>query len=264
MQVNSSAVDTIVMPGDIVATITDVTQIKKPIRIGHGLTQQGNQIIVQKCGHLRHVPMANKFFIESNQRVYNQLAVDDMVIGIIKERAGEHYKVDINAPYNAILSLVAFDGASKRNRPDLKPGSLVYARVLTVNRDMDPELTCISPSAAQRKDWVTGLSLFGELKDGYMIPLDSMICRSLLQSDNEFLKQLGDRLPFEIAVGMNGRVWVCAVSEDNHVRDTILIANAIQNIQYLNTPQQIKQMIDKLLAVSAGTTGGTKRKLKKK
>jgi exosome complex component RRP40 len=230
MQVNTWLINNIVLPGDVVATITNSSQIKKPIRIGDGITQRDNRILAEKSGYLRHLVSSNKFFIESNQRTYNQLATDDVVIGVIKERAGENYKVDINSPYSAIMSLMAFDGATKRNRPDLKPGSLIYARMLSVNRDMDPELTCVSSSASQRKDWVTGLSMFGELKDGYMIHVDTALCRYLLQSDNEFLKKLGEKVPFEIAVGLNGRVWVSALTQQNPVRDTILIANSIQKI----------------------------------
>jgi exosome complex component RRP40 len=246
---SSPLIDTLVLPGDVIfaSAAEAASSSKKPIRIGQGLTQQEQAIIAQKTGYLRYIPIANKYFIESNQRTYNQLATDDMIIGVIKERAGENYRVDINSPYSAVLNLIAFDGATKRNRPDLKPGSLVYARVLTVNRDMDPELTCMASNASQRKDWVTGLSLFGELKDGHLIQIDSAVCRLLLQPNNELLKQLGDRIAYEVAIGLNGRVWVYALT-DNHVKDTILLANAILNYQYLTSPQQIKQMLDKLFS----------------
>ena len=42
----------------------------------------------------------------------------------------------------ALLPVLAFDGASKRNRPNLQIGSLVYARITQVEAGLDPELTC--------------------------------------------------------------------------------------------------------------------------
>ena len=206
-----------------------------------------------------------------------------MVIGVIKERAGENYKVDINSPHTAILNLTSFDGATRRNRPDLRPGSLVYARMLGSHfgGELDPEISCISPPNASmgRKDWVTGLSMFGELKDGFMIHVSSGVCRQLLQRENVLLGLLGERVPFEIAVGLNGRVWVCAQEscilentpttatgggtkvvnkeevEAAHVRNTILIANAIQNAEFLTSTQQMKQMADQLFATGGGGSG---------
>ena len=51
------------------------------------------------------------------------------VVGIIKNRAGDNYIVDINGPVDATLGNLEFDGASKRNRPNLNTGDLVFARV---------------------------------------------------------------------------------------------------------------------------------------
>jgi exosome complex RNA-binding protein Rrp4 len=47
------------------------------------------------------------------------VALEDMVIGVVLERVGESYKVDIGAAHNASLPLLAFEGASKKNRPNL-------------------------------------------------------------------------------------------------------------------------------------------------
>jgi exosome complex RNA-binding protein Rrp4 len=43
---------------------------------------------------------------------------------------------------SATLGVLAFDGASKRNRPNIRIGSLVYARISKTNKDIEPELTC--------------------------------------------------------------------------------------------------------------------------
>jgi exosome complex component RRP40 len=62
-----------------------------------------------------------------------------------------------------------------------------------------------------------------------------------LADDCVVLKQLGKVVPFEIAVGMNGRVWVNAANS-KHI---ILITNAILNSEHLQ-PKQIQAMIAKL------------------
>ena len=44
----------------------------------------------------------------------------DMVIGITSGKMGESYKVDIGAYLPAQLSFYAFEGATKKSKPDLK------------------------------------------------------------------------------------------------------------------------------------------------
>ena len=44
----------------------------------------------------------------------------DNVIGVVTAKAGDIYRVDIGASETAALSYLAFEGATKRNRPDVK------------------------------------------------------------------------------------------------------------------------------------------------
>lgn len=46
------------------------------------------------------------------------------MIGVITERFSEEYAVEINAAFTARLNHVAFEGATKRNKPMLKVGLL--------------------------------------------------------------------------------------------------------------------------------------------
>ncbi len=71
---------------------------------------------------------------------------DDAVIGTIVTRHSESYDVDIGAPFRATLSALAFEGAVRRNRPNLKVGDLVYCRVESTDRDVEPMLTCMDGS----------------------------------------------------------------------------------------------------------------------
>ncbi len=64
----------------------------------------------------------------------------------------------------------------------------------------------------------------------------------LLSPDCVVLQELGKLLPFEIAVGQNGRVWV----HSNSSTHTILATNAILNSEFLS-PAQTRDMVQQLL-----------------
>lgn len=168
---------------------------------------------------------------------------EDLVIGVVKSK-GEYYKVDIQGPSLAILNSVSFDGATKRNKPNLRVGSLLYCRVLHAEKHLETcELTCCS--AKSKKDWVTKESTFGELGGGYTFECSLWMCRKLLEPSCSILKDLGEIFNFEIAVGMNGRIWVCVDPHhpinssssnvqhlmNDHYQVTVLIVNSIMKCQ---------------------------------
>ncbi len=47
-------------------------------------------------------------------------AVEESVIGIITQKYGENFDVDIGGPFTATLPVLAFEGATRRNRPNLQ------------------------------------------------------------------------------------------------------------------------------------------------
>lgn len=57
-------------------------------------------------------------------------ARNDFVIGVIKVKTSETFIVDIGAPMDAVLGGLEFDGVTKRNKPNLKIGTLVFCRVV--------------------------------------------------------------------------------------------------------------------------------------
>ena len=82
----------------------------------------------------------------------------------------------------------------------------------------------------------------GQLSGGgfvFTVPLH--LVRKLLSAECALLPALGKSLQFEIAVGMNGRVWLRARS----ARDTICLANAISAAEHM-TNDEIKRMVAKL------------------
>lgn len=120
--------------------------------------------------------------------------------------------------------MLSFEGATKKYKPQLVPGSLVYARITMANKHMEPELECYSSSTG-RSD---GL---GELKGGMLFNVSLMMARRMMmpkpaeQAGFVLLDILGDEgMSFELAVGRNGKVWVNSKSP----KDTLAIGLAIE------------------------------------
>ena len=145
-----------------------------------------------------------------------------------------YYEVDINGPRSAILNMLSFEGATKRNKPELVIGDVVFCRVLVCNRDMPPIVTCKSFSFDSQKSWVTNESIFMQLPTNngraQMITISLDWCHRLNRIQSPHLTFLGRFFPFEIVIGMNGRLYI----NTHSVINTLLLCNLLQNGQFLN------------------------------
>mmetsp|Transcript_26878 Transcript_26878/g.58657 ORF Transcript_26878/g.58657 Transcript_26878/m.58657 type:complete len:232 (+) Transcript_26878:140-835(+) len=211
----------IVGPGDQVLKIPDSGQL----RLGPGLTTQSGYVTCQKSGILRQ-GKGGQTWIEGKQKRYIP-AEGDLVVGSILDRMGENFVVDIGAPFNALLPQLSFEGATRRNRPNLHSGDIVHARVVSASRDMEPVLSCMDASGRAAG--------FGHLKEGISLTVGTATARKLLGAPMPLvLEELSKTaVPFELAVGMNGRVWVCALN----IGHNIAIANAISKSETFTDPQ---------------------------
>ena len=61
--------------------------------------------------------------------IVNVTQVNDWVIGWVTRVFSEEYEVDINSSHSGRLNTVAFEGATKRNRPYLKVHSVVTSYI---------------------------------------------------------------------------------------------------------------------------------------
>ncbi|XP_030557380.1 exosome complex component RRP40 [Drosophila novamexicana] len=206
----------IIMPGERVTIVEDAAKSKRII-LGPGLRRVDEKVVATKAGPLRHKE-PNTFWVDNYQRRYVP-ARGDLIIGIVKARAGDLYRVDIGAADLASISYLAFEAATKKNRPDLNPGDLLYARVLNANADIEPELVCVNSNGKRGK--------LGVLQDGFFFKCSLNLGRLLLRESCPALAALTEELPYEIAVGVNGRIWVKAHS----TRETVGLANAIMTLE---------------------------------
>uniref|UniRef100_A0A915KEJ2 K Homology domain-containing protein n=1 Tax=Romanomermis culicivorax TaxID=13658 RepID=A0A915KEJ2_ROMCU len=138
----------------------------------------------------------------------------DLVIGQIVQKGG---CADL-----AILSALSFDNATKKNKPNIKIGDLIYGRLV---QDIEPELTCIG-SDTGRVPRCLGLLP----QDGFLQRLNLNVAYKLKSKDFPLLKEIGKELPYEICVGDNGWIWAKA----SNVRETVTLSKMVENCEYLS------------------------------
>ncbi|KAG6820702.1 hypothetical protein H0H93_012755 [Arthromyces matolae] len=145
------------------------------LKLGPGLVQKnganeaGPSVIATRAGLLNHSSNGSKWWVESNSRRYVP-APQESVIGVVVQKVGDGFRVDIGGAHSASLDGLAFEGATKRNKPNLKIGSLVYARVSLAHKDMEPELECFDAQTRKAEG-------FGEVKNGFLVRCSLKMCR---------------------------------------------------------------------------------------
>jgi exosome complex component RRP40 len=227
-----SFTELIVLPGDNVSSLLEPHAGASGLRLGSGLRQsEDGRVLATRAGVLSFLE-PNRFFLLSSSCRYVP-AAGDTVVGVVKDRLAESYRVRIHGTSLAQLPQLAFDGASRRNKPSLAVGSLVYARVAACSKHMEPELTCCAPPGSLAKDWVTGQSVFGELAGGRLVHVSTGLARRLLDPGCALLSALGKAMPFEAAVGLNGLVWVQAPEE----RHCAAVAAALEAAEFVSEAQ---------------------------
>lgn len=244
-----------VLPGD---DVTDhLSSLPNTTNVGRGLRRDRGRVFATLAGILQNYnhPSAAGLtpFVRNDVRRYRP-HLHDRVVGIILERAGsdgaggDWYRVELYGTTMALLSNLSFEGATKRNRPTLATGQLIYARVAEINvSSSDPViLSCTNgplDSGIPRKDWMTNEGCYGPLKGGTCCRVSIGLARELLHPHCLVFAELAQsKIPFEVAIGVNGVVWIHSGEPDH----TILVQNAIQNSHVL-TESQVRGMVQQLV-----------------
>lgn len=200
----------IIFPGD--------TLPLQPQSLGPGLYQNPltQEIIPTNAGLLTTTQSAT--YTKYNNKRYIP-AVGDYVIGTVVGAFSDSYKVSLcNFTQGVSLSYMAFPNASKKNKPNLKNGDLVYARVLSAERELEAEIECMDSSNGQNLG-------FGLLQDGCIIDVPMLFCHNLLFNTNyPFLRLLSKKCEFEIAIGVNGKIWL----KTNDIQSNLACYRALQ------------------------------------
>ncbi|KAI8957103.1 hypothetical protein F5Y11DRAFT_340821 [Daldinia sp. FL1419] len=234
-----------VLPGDEIDPSLIPSHPKRALRLGPGLRHiPPNELVPTVAGQLVTDPRKNSIWVENNGGRYVP-AAGDLVIGTVHHSATDYFYVMLsNHTSNAILPQLAFEMATKKTRPNLSPGALVYARVCLANRHMDPELECVSPSTGK----ADGL---GPLNGGMLFDISLGMSRRLLMRKSAeegkvvVLEELGSAgLAFETAVGRNGKIWV----NSENTKTVLIVGRAVKDTDENRlTVDQQKKLVRKLV-----------------
>lgn len=155
---------------------------------------------------------------------------EDVLIGTITAKTHEQYRLDINTSHDALLNSIDFEGATKKTKPNLQVGDVLFAKVYHTNKFDNTILTCKSDDNS--KTWSSGESLFGQLINGNVYYFPRIWAWKLI-NNNTTIERLKDYIDFEICIGMNGRLWI----NSNGINDISKIYNAITKSFELNNEQ---------------------------
>ncbi|KAI3389005.1 hypothetical protein SNEBB_006658 [Seison nebaliae] len=218
------------LPGDVIHLESD--EIKK---IGRGLKYDEliNENNKDESVTLR-VVNSGKLLLKKKAGVIDNFGVGyipnvgDRIIGVTTQTSHETVRVDIGwlTPMN--LSLLAFDGASKRQKPNVNVGDLLYCQITEMYQNGYVELSC-----ENAKDIKLESKLSGSL--GVLTKLEQQVSSYLMRIPPRFAKKLLYRYDrscdllwrmakelniFESAIGVNGYIWFRANNVDNILKLT--------------------------------------------
>ncbi|CAI7614968.1 unnamed protein product [Penicillium viridicatum] len=260
----------VLLPSDEVPQDHLPTNKSNPLRLGPGLRIL-SQPSSKGSNHVLTATQAGLLTTDAKRNTVSLLSfpnrryiptVNDFVIAQIHHSSVDFFHCMVT-PHtaHALLGQLSFEGASKKTRPMLKQGELVYARVQSVGvgAGAEVEITCVNPATGKADG---GL---GPLTGGMIFDVSTGMAARLIRASSSsaentdaieglvVLSELGKKLEslggFEIAVGRNGKVWVdCSNAAESAVKVTIAIGRCLQETdqQNLHTHDQ-KKLVTKIL-----------------
>ena len=221
----------IILPGDNVQPSSlPSTSSDAPLKLGAGLSlsSQNSSITSTLAGPLVTISKHRtpQTLVPTPHARYSARS-GDLVIGQVHHSSADIFHVSLS-PHtpNAILPQLAFEGATKKTRPQLKANDLVYAKVLAAGKNMEVELSCVNPGTGK-----SGPEGLGPLNDGMLFDVSTGFAARLLRKEGVVvLEELGEKLKggFEVAIGQKGGVWVDCPSDGVGVRGVCAVGRCLR------------------------------------
>lgn len=115
----------------------------------------------------------------------------------------------------------------------------MFCKVVLANPDLEPELVCVDSTGKKGK--------LGQLEDGLMFSCSINLVRKLLNEKCNLLHLLSKESPFELAAGINGRIWINSKS----LQTTILLRETILKAEH--APYEgMKELVDQFATELTG------------
>lgn len=250
---SNSAAIVVTCPGDTIAAVPSTGVIK----VDSAIHRVGQQLRASLAG----VRKANekRFSVQSCSKRYSARE-SDRVIGVVsgavlvlllvgsrqptrwyvttQPRAAcfsDEYKLDIKGPCHATLPALAFEAATKRNRPKLDVGDIVLCCITRAIPTMEPEASCVDIHGK-----ADGM---GPLNGGYCFDTTTSHCQKLWGKPHE-LEYVDRSQAGEVAIGLNGRVWVNSDSPGH----TAAIVKLLKACERLHLPDAVNQVLQQHLS----------------
>ncbi|KAF7718455.1 Exosome complex component rrp40 [Penicillium ucsense] len=265
----------VLLPGDEVPSRHLPSNKSNPLKLGPGLRLLSQPSSTSQNAQSQHVLTATQAGIVTTDAKRNTVSllsfpnrryiptVNDLIIAQIHHSSVDYFHCMVT-PHtaHALLGQLSFEGASKKTRPMLRQGDLVYARVLSIGlgAGAEVELTCVNPATGKSEPG--GL---GPLNGGMVFDVSTGMAARLLRASSSsseqnesidglvVLSELGKKLEslggFEIAVGRNGKVWIdCSNAGESAVKATIAIGRCLQTVDEKGLgPADQKKFVTRIL-----------------
>ncbi|KAK3860791.1 hypothetical protein Pcinc_033177 [Petrolisthes cinctipes] len=218
----------VVLPGDRIPQL-DPEAHKDTVFIGPGLRCQEGVVYATRSGHLR---IANKklYYIDSHQKRYIPQQ-GEYVIGIITKKKGDNYLINIAANEYATLSDLLFENNARKARTNLRPGDLIFGKLLVASKDKEPELVSIDIV-----NNTVGISSLPESGILFHVPLH--VARLIANPGNTMLKIIAKKIEYTIVVGYNGRVWL----KSQNLNNVVIIMNFVMMLEVFTLDEAEKNV----------------------
>ncbi|MCJ1474548.1 exosome non-catalytic core subunit rrp40 [Lambiella insularis] len=236
----------LVLPGEELSNdvLFAETKSSSPLKLGPGLRHVPPSAITPTIAGFLFVDHKKRaIWVESNSGRYIP-QINDVVLATVHHSSTDCFHCALTPQTTfAQLPHLAFEGVSKKTRPQLLHGSLVYAKVTSASKHMDPKITCCNPSTGKSDG-------MGELKAGMVFDISLGMARRLLLAKQKedgriaVLEEIAEKVPFEIAIGRNGKIWVNSAE----IKRTLSIGKAVQETdeQSLDIDEQ-KKLVRRVL-----------------
>lgn len=263
----------VLLPGDEVPSDHLPPSNSNPLKLGPGLRllsqpsrkqDTSNRVLTAtQAGFVTADAKRNTVSLQSFPNRRYIPTPNDLIIAQIHHSSADYFHCMVTPnTAHALLGQLSFEGATKKTRPALKQGDLVYARVLSmgVGPGAEVELTCVNPATGKAEPG--GL---GPLVGGMVFDVSTGMAARLLRASSTsadesdaidglvVLSELGKKLEglggFEVAVGRNGKVWVdCSNAGENAIKATIAIGRCLQGTDEHNLhPADQKKLVSRIL-----------------
>jgi len=184
----------IVIPGELLGTGMDLLPSGSTFREDENIYSSKVGIVTLEGRLVKVIPLAGRYVPKKG----------DTIVGIVNNILMSGWRVDLDGPYEAVLSVRDATEQYIAKGDDLKRiiniGDVIFAKVSNVTTQMLIDLTLKGPG-------------YKKLYGGRIIRVTSSKVPRIIGKKGSMIKIIKDATSCKIVVGQNGRVWLSGEPE---------------------------------------------------